>query len=319
MADSYTYTNTTEELQNAADVGVAIHGTNGLIKSDGAGNITAATAGTDYVIPSAVPSIPTTSNLVKGDGAGALVAATPNTDYVTPAGLPVVVNPNLLDNAYFVGGGSQQGGCQFPINQNGNTSYTSVGYTIDRWYDSNGVSVAVNADYITLTSRDSSDRTIFQALSPANAIPSGAPYTVSILTDTGLFSATATMPNTAICYPTGASGNWTCFYQPSSNSFRLYAKNTAGALNVKAIKLELGSKQTLAHQESGVWVLNEIPDYAAEVAKCNPVVPHLFILQANVSVAFSAYTAQYSSVEHIITAIQLSGNSFTVTITPPTG
>ena len=30
---------------------------------------------------------------------------------------PGMVNPNLLDNWYFVGGGSQQGGGQFPINQ----------------------------------------------------------------------------------------------------------------------------------------------------------------------------------------------------------
>lgn len=37
----------------------------------------------------------------------------------------------------------------------------------------------------------------------------------------------------------------------------------------KAAKLELGSQQTLAHQdENGNWVLNEIPNYAEELAKC---------------------------------------------------
>ena len=35
-----------------------------------------------------------------------------------------------------------------------------------------------------------------------------------------------------------------------------------------AAKLELGDTQTLAHQENGVWVLNEIPNYAEELAKC---------------------------------------------------
>jgi hypothetical protein len=43
-------------------------------------------------------------------------------------------------------------------------------------------------------------------------------------------------------------------------------------LGVIAVKLELGSEQTLAHnegtEESPVWVLNEIPDYGEELAKC---------------------------------------------------
>ena len=48
--------------------------------------------------------------------------------------MPVVgKGVNLLDNWYFVGGGSQQGGKQFPINQRGQTSYSGIGYTIDRW------------------------------------------------------------------------------------------------------------------------------------------------------------------------------------------
>ena len=36
----------------------------------------------------------------------------------------------------------------------------------------------------------------------------------------------------------------------------------------KAAKLELGTQQTLAHQENGVWVLNEIPDYGEQLARC---------------------------------------------------
>lgn len=35
-----------------------------------------------------------------------------------------------------------------------------------------------------------------------------------------------------------------------------------------AIKLELGSQQTLAHQENGKWVLNEIPDYGEQLRRC---------------------------------------------------
>ena len=37
---------------------------------------------------------------------------------------------------------------------------------------------------------------------------------------------------------------------------------------IEAVKLELGDTQTLAHQENGKWVLNEMPNYAEELAKC---------------------------------------------------
>ena len=39
-------------------------------------------------------------------------------------------------------------------------------------------------------------------------------------------------------------------------------------MDVLACKAELGSQQTLAHQENGVWVLNEIPDYGEQLARC---------------------------------------------------
>ena len=45
--------------------------------------------------------------------------------------------------------------------------------------------------------------------------------------------------------------------------------NTAGTtFTVKAAKLELGSTQTLAHKENGVWVLNEIPDFGEQLRRC---------------------------------------------------
>ena len=37
---------------------------------------------------------------------------------------------------------------------------------------------------------------------------------------------------------------------------------------IKAAKLELGSTQTLAHKENGVWVLNEIPDFGEQLRRC---------------------------------------------------
>ena len=61
-------------------------------------------------------------------------------------------NENLLDNWYFVGGGSQQGSGQFPINQRGQTSYSGVGYGIDRWVlQDQADTLVLENDYITLT------------------------------------------------------------------------------------------------------------------------------------------------------------------------
>ena len=37
---------------------------------------------------------------------------------------------------------------------------------------------------------------------------------------------------------------------------------------IKAAKLELGSTQTLAHKENEKWVLNEIPDFGEQLARC---------------------------------------------------
>ena len=39
-------------------------------------------------------------------------------------------------------------------------------------------------------------------------------------------------------------------------------------IKVYGAKLELGSDQTIAHQENGEWVLNEIPDYGEQLARC---------------------------------------------------
>lgn len=35
-----------------------------------------------------------------------------------------------------------------------------------------------------------------------------------------------------------------------------------------ALKLELGGKQTLAHEENGVWVLNEVPNFGEQLRRC---------------------------------------------------
>lgn len=67
-----------------------------------------------------------------------------------------------------------------------------------------------------------------------------------------LFTLTTTLENSA--------SNWQAV---------LMFTGKPGSVDILAAKLELGDKQTLAHQDaSGNWVLNEIPDYGEELRKC---------------------------------------------------
>jgi hypothetical protein len=58
----------------------------GIVMADGAGNISAAVAGTDYVATETDPIVGAVTGLVKADGAGAISAAAAGTDYLAPDG-----------------------------------------------------------------------------------------------------------------------------------------------------------------------------------------------------------------------------------------
>ena len=210
-----------------------------------------------------------------------------------------IVRPNILDNWYFVGGGSQQGGGQFPINQRGKTSY-SYGYTVDRLYNrSSNVQTDVATDGIKFTNLTDPANTknmfINEALECRDRIL-GQTVTLSVLvaevsnsaeariqisnanavnlntdnlgssqwfTSPGLYSVTVTIPNTV----TYSYIHATMLLRDTS------AKNSY--IVVKAWKLELGDTQTLAHLENGEWVLNELPNYQEQLARCQR---HLYIM-----------------------------------------
>lgn len=54
-----------------------------------------------------------------------------------------------------------------------------------------------------------------------------------------------------------------------SDRFIFHIKpNTSNPVDILAAKLELGSTQTLAHQENGVWVMNEVPEYGEQLRRC---------------------------------------------------
>lgn len=193
-------------------------------------------------------------------------------------------NRNLLDNWYFVGGGSQQGGGQFPINQRGQTSYTAVGNTIDRWkIPLNGATLAIQEDGILFTDSTGQDPYFPQILPLETVIP-GRKYTCSAFFAGGSDTKYAEF----VCYRPGSpgysvfGGNAVAGAGLSSVTFtvpedttgieaRLVTapRGTPGNFKAVAAKLELGPTQTLAYQdESGAWQLFETPDYGEELAKC---------------------------------------------------
>lgn len=122
-----------------------------------------------------------------------------------------------------------------PVNQRDvSGTISSAGYFLDRWKLVSG-SVTINTDGITLNG------TMQQVLETA---PVGT-VTASALTQAGVGEVV-----------------------PTYNSATKTATVTANGKKLVAVKLEIGSQQTLAHQEDGVWVLNEIPDYGEELTKC---------------------------------------------------
>lgn len=193
-------------------------------------------------------------------------------------------NPNLLDNAYFVGGGSQLGDEVFPINQRGQTSYAGSGYAFDRYIvetyvtatlQATGIRVQTTVLYVGITQRV-----------PVNRIEAGKTYTMSVIVDGTLYYTP---------FVADGSGNWFSalyidgldWYVPmryTSNYWEVKVINSLGNIDhiVSAVKLELGTVSTLANDAP--------PDYGTELRKCQYYYREL---SATSSIALAAWA--YSS------------------------
>lgn len=188
----------------------------------------------------------------------------------TKSALDTFVRPNLLDNWYFVGGGSQQGGGQLPINQRGQTVYGDTPqYTIDRWKiteDWSGVNLL--SDCLRIKGNSVNGYGGIYQLSEQNLV--GKTVTASIL-------AKVYTPCKLITKNIDTTAGFELFFYSfvwTSNS-RFVVSSVSGAagagnpiIDIIAVKLELGPDQTLAHQENGVWVLNDTPKYEDMLREC---------------------------------------------------
>lgn len=186
-------------------------------------------------------------------------------------------NLNLLVNWYF----------EDPINQLGQTVYTGVGYTVDRWRSESDLRVTLEDGWLKVANETDGVGWFVQFAEPSllKAL-AGKTVTSSALckaegvsatmyygyTDNGVWTSPIDTPIpvdgnahiTQLTHLTPDATNPTTF---QSTCFCLAAHST---LWIKAAKLELGCQQTLAHQDAeGNWVLNDPPpDRALELAKC---------------------------------------------------
>lgn len=200
------------------------------------------------------------------------------TDMTDDTDVPVYgMGENLFNNWYFIGGGSQLGAGIFPINQRGQTSYTVAGYGIDRWRcERTTHTLTIQSDCIHW------ERVTNGSFNPRYYQPvkfrSGEVYTFSILYRTTFRKLRETL--TATLLP--EASDWTLYTKTATVSvasadigiqdisYNQGLDDTGKYVEIKAMKLEVGTRQTLAHQENGAWVLNDIPNYEAEMIKCQP-------------------------------------------------
>ena len=172
-----------------------------------------------------------------------------------------ISNRNLLDNGDF----------RNPVNQRGQTSYTGNGYGIDRWKVSTNNStaaVSVGDGWINFTSDASG--TYINFSSTVEKVQPGN-YTLSFLVD-DYTKAQQIFLQGKVSQMVFTSNLLTMTFsvaETSAIAVGIQKKAASSTLKIYAAKLELGSVSTLAHQENGVWVLNDpLPNYAEELAKC---------------------------------------------------
>lgn len=190
--------------------------------------------------------------------------------------IPVVRNANLLRNGTFADG------CI--VNQRGKTSYAGTGYGVDMWYTTGAtLSVDVTAEGVKLYKNAASANPAWaQALEADAAV--GQTVTVSMLYKGSGEGASLRVAQSGGIVTLANVSDWTLVQKTFTlekwdvgtlqdraivaiQCFENMAANQG--LYIKAIKLELGEQQTLAHQNGdGAWVLNELPGYGGELLRC---------------------------------------------------
>ena len=165
---------------------------------------------------------------------------------------------NLLDNSDFTN----------PVNQRGQTSYNSVGYTIDRWTKESNAILTIADDCINIdNSANSADEVLLQKVDSDTAAKMiGKIVTVVICTSDGTVYANSGV--VAYDVPVG-------LIAPNGFTLQLYFYHTAESYQVARFILRAGmsiSVKWIALYE-GSYTADTLPPYvpkgyAAELAEC---------------------------------------------------
>lgn len=190
--------------------------------------------------------------------------------FVPQGPIPETVRVDYIDyagSARFNYGGAA---CYVPKDGGYVRGYMAVGYTVDRWMigaGSNGT-LSLTESGLKLTRTDGI-MYLAHRISKTQ-IPEGTTLTYSALTTLGLYSISFVVKNDTYHEQDvggGISLGWN--YTPAEMMELTLVNNTQNSDVIPiAAKLELGSTQTLAHKENGVWVLNEIPDFGEQLRRC---------------------------------------------------
>lgn len=142
-------------------------------------------------------------------------------------------------------------------------------YTIDRWrFGAYAQTIEVTENGITWSTN--TGVWLYQTIENWDALV-GKTATVSALIGGNLYSVSGVVNNSDnISVVVSETVSLEISPAETERGVRLvsYVTNSTSVSAVLAIKLELGSQQTLAHQENGVWVLNEIPKFGDQLADC---------------------------------------------------
>ena len=172
-------------------------------------------------------------------------------------------NDNLLDNWYWVN----------PVNQRGQSSYSSSGYTIDRWRlngKNTTMSVAESGVSFASSGEASTLKHYLITKTTGGTEFSGRQATFSALTSSGeLYSGTAVMPSIGNSVTFINTAALTVELVNYTNNYPCIIVTPMQNITIAAVKLEFGPVQTLAQRRGSIWVLRDPPpNQTLELLKC---------------------------------------------------
>lgn len=179
------------------------------------------------------------------------------------------VRPNLLLNPFFA------------VNQRGQSTYTTTGYTVDGWRmaANTASSLTVQEDGVLLTAISQYGTYVGQQIPPEEVARlrgeticfsafcgqnDNAAWTANIYVNDQWRDAFALTPNAVSAKVFAVPGD-------AQRIHLSYGAGAAGSCKLRAAKVELGNTQTLGYQdEDGAWHLLPQPesDYATQLARC---------------------------------------------------